>query len=331
MIEQLLQMHWRLQPPFQIEQVTTGLNNQTYRVRCSDDDVFFLKHYQNADAGARVEFEQMLLQALSQSNLPFAVPAPLSTATGEAVTRMPDGGALSLTHRISGRPGWRGDPALALGAGHALALLDVAMAQTGLNPAIDIPSTFGALTSEHPAIPDVSRAVHAVFHDREMATAIEATLVSAERRWRLSTAGWPTQIIHGDYFPPNVLVTDGKVSGVIDFEFAGTGHRAMDFAIGLVAFGAPHKTFVPMWQGMEAFATGYLPTNPISDDERASMPDLILMCEASSLVHWLGRLNQGLVSPDELQRRGRRLLEVKDWLAAHGRDLVQRLAVDCLS
>ena len=326
MIEQLLQTHWRLQPPFQIEQVTTGLNNQTHLVRCSDGNIFFLKHYQNVDAGSRVGFEHKLLQELSQSNLPFAVPAPVSTVTGEAIARVPDGGAQSLTRRISGRPGWRGDPALALGAGHALALLDIAMAQMEFDTIIEIPSTFGALVSGHPAIPDLARATHAAFHDLEMATAIDATLASAERRWRISTAGWPTQIIHADYFPPNVLVTDGEVSGVIDFEFAGTSHRAMDFAIGLVAFGAPHKEFVPMWEGMEAFATGYLPTNPISDEERATMPDLILMREASSFVHWLGRMNQGLVSRDELRRRGRRLLDVDDWLDTNGRDLVARLA-----
>jgi homoserine kinase type II len=306
--------------------VTTGLNNQTHVVRCSDGNIFFLKHYLNVDAESRVGFEQALLQALAQSNLPFAVPAPVSTVTGEAIARVPDGGALSLTPRISGRPGWRGDPALALGAGHALALLDIAMAQIQFNTIIETPSTFGALDSGHPEIPDLARATHATFHDLEMATAIEATLARAERRWRKFTAGWPTQIIHADYFPPNVLVTDGQVSGIIDFEFAGSSHRAMDFALGLVAFGAPHTEFVPMWEGMEAFATGYLQTNSISDEERATMPDLILMREASSFVHWLGRMNQGLVSRDELRRRGRRLLDVNDWLAMNGRDLVSRLA-----
>jgi Ser/Thr protein kinase RdoA (MazF antagonist) len=200
------------------------------------------------------------------------------------------------------------------------------MAQIQFNTIIETPSTFGALDSGHPAIPDLACATHATFHDLEMTTAIDATLASAERRWRISTAAWPTQFIHADYFSPNVLVTDGQVAGIIDFEFAGISHRAMDFAIGLVAFGAPHNEFVPMWEGMEASATGYLQTNPISDEERATMPDLILIREASSFVHWLGRMNQGLVSRDELRRRGRRLLDVEDWLAMNGRDLVARLA-----
>ena len=201
------------------------------------------------------------------------------------------------------------------------------MARMEFDVAIEIPTSLGALVDGHLAIPDLDRAIRALFGNLEMATTVRRTLVRAEKRWRSVTAGWRTQVIHTDFFPPNVLVVDGEVSGVIDFEFAGTSHRAMDFATGLVAFGAPRREFVPRWgESMEAFAAGYLSANPISDEERASIPDLILMREASSFVHWLGRMEQGLVSSDELQRRGQRLLDVNDWLATNGGDLVQGLA-----
>ena len=71
------------------------------------------------------------------------------------------------------------------------------------------------------------------------------------------TAGWPTQVIHTDYYPANVLVAGDAVSGILDFEYAGRGHRAMDVAIGLAAFS--NKRWDDWsWPVCRAFAEGYL-------------------------------------------------------------------------
>jgi homoserine kinase type II len=48
-------------------------------------------------------------------------------------------------------------------------------------------------------------------------------------------ANWPTDLpqsaVHADLFPDNVLILDGKVTGLIDFYFACTDARAYDLAV----------------------------------------------------------------------------------------------------
>jgi homoserine kinase type II len=145
-----------------------------------------------------------------------------------------------------------------------------------------------------------------------------------------ATAGWPRQVIHCDFFPSNVLIEEGAVSGVLDFEFAGLGERAMDFAIGLVAFS--FRTWEAGWRNgpdglsVDAFAGAYLATLPLATHELAAVPDLILMREAGSFVHWLGRLGRGLTTREDIEGRAERLLDLDAWLATNGDDLLDLLS-----
>jgi len=41
------------------------------------------------------------------------------------------------------------------------------------------------------------------------------------------------KVIHGDFTPSNTLHAGGRLTGIIDFEFAGPDARAMDVASGL--------------------------------------------------------------------------------------------------
>jgi len=317
-IERLLETHWGLHPPLQLEPLSTGFNNASWFVTSGDGE-YVLKRSLNIDAGSRVGFEHALLRALAQANLPFAVPAPVPTKTGEMRADVPEGGAFSLTHRIPGKPGWRGDPTLARRAGHALAILDRALASVELPTGPQVPEAYPSL--------DVSdaRIARGLDVDRVLAREIGEILGRAERQLASTTTGWPTQVIHTDFFPTNVLVDHGTVAGVIDFEFAGSGHLAMDFAIGLVAFGTNRGEFVPHVDLMEAFAAGYLGTASLSPGELAAIPHLILMREAGSFAHWFGRMESGLATRDDLRERGQRLLDLDRWLSANRDDLVAQL------
>ena len=55
--------------------------------------------------------------------------------------------------------------------------------------------------------------------------------------------GLPSQLIHGDLHYDNVLVNDGKVSGLLDFEFAMYDWRAMELAICLSKYAGEEDAF----------------------------------------------------------------------------------------
>lgn len=136
------------------------------------------------------------------------------------------------------------------------------------------------------------------------------------------TSGWPLTWIHWDFYPSNVLMHAGHVTGIVDFEFAGAGYRAMDIAIGLnaFAFGQPD-----MWTLIERFATGYLSRVHLSTGEIEAVPTLMLMREATSLVHWTGRSLQDLPDRMGVTQRARRLVELAHLLEGRGAELVMRL------
>ena len=95
----------------------------------------------------------------------------------------------------------------------------------------------------------------------------------AERDAGDRSDGLPRGAIHADYFPDNVLFEDGAVSGLIDFYFACTDALAYDLAIALSAWGFDAQG-APLPDALDAFQAGYESVRPLSDAERAALPDL---------------------------------------------------------
>ena len=84
----------------------------------------------------------------------------------------------------------------------------------------------------------------------------------------------PVQIVHGDFHPGNIIIKEGRVSGVIDFEYAAREVKVLDIAY-LVAsvltefhrMGAPSLALylIPY------FLDGYCQSNTLSVEERKSI------------------------------------------------------------
>ncbi len=310
-----------------LEPIAKGTNNQSYLVT-SGAQSWILKRYRNAGLLARIRFEHELLRALASANLPFAVPSPVRAISGENTVEIANGAnaiRYALFQRIPGRAARFGSLEDAFRCGKALAELDLALAAIRLDPAIPLPGAFGELGAVHAEVPDPLAAIQRQFRDRAVATDLARIVSRAEERWRHRTAGWGIQLMHSDFYPSNTLMEGGEVTGILDFEFSGPGYRAMDFAIGLAAFSASDWNDGCAWPLMESFATGYLRRSPLDAEELAATPALLLMREATSLIHWLGRLEQGLTALDDLHARARRLLTLDQWLEAHQGELVNRL------
>jgi len=82
----------------------------------------------------------------------------------------------------------------------------------------------------------------------------------------------PTGIIHGDLYPDNVIGREGEVLALLDFEEICIESLAMDLVTTYVGFG--WKDGLPVPELWDALLAGYESVRPLTDAERAALPDL---------------------------------------------------------
>jgi homoserine kinase type II len=98
----------------------------------------------------------------------------------------------------------------------------------------------------------------------------------------------PFQVIHGDVGPSNTLVQDGRLTGILDFDFALPDARAIDVASGLM-FTMRHWENPDPWPMAAAFCQGYRQWIMPTSAEVDATPWLIRLRNAVSTLWWLGR------------------------------------------
>jgi homoserine kinase type II len=144
---------------------------------------------------------------------------------------------------------------------------------------------------------------------------IDAGLPDAVARGLAATAAWPAGLpqstIHADLFPDNVLMLDGRVTGLIDFYFACTDARAYDVAITHAAwcFSADGRQFFP--ERAAGLMRGYLAEVGLSVAERAALPRLAagaaLRFTLTRAYDWINTPADALVTRKDPMAFARRL------------------------
>ena len=311
---------WPVATPARIRRTVHGANNRSYIVDC-EENTYVLKGHDNSPDHERLLFVNRLTAAIAATHPPFAVPRTILSRSGEAHI-LYGGRSWTLSTFITGSAARAGDPDDAAACGRALAELHAALTRVPFAPRDRDRHTSGDLAKVHPLVPDPARAIREAIGDATLAEEATTILEAVQSRAASVTAGWPLTWIHWDFYPSNVLMESHRVTGIVDFEVAGPGFRAMDVTIGLYAFahGQPG-----MWTLVERFATGYLGRLPLSAGEIEAVPTLMLMREAVSLVHWTGRSLQGLPDWAGVPHRARRLVDLAQFLDGTGADLVRRL------
>jgi Ser/Thr protein kinase RdoA (MazF antagonist) len=192
-------------------------------------------------------------------------------------------------------------------AGRALAQLDRALGQ------LDLPVRSPATIRDvHSLVPDPSEAIDELDLGAR-ASPIQALLDHVDATHDAIAGSLPRQIIHGDFAFINVLVRDGKVTGLLDFEFAGPDLRAADLACAMYIT-TVRAASDERWATLEALAAGYRRSLPLDPVEVAAIPDLMRRRSAFGLIHWIGRYRQGIAAKQEpLDRIGRALM-LATWL-----------------
>ncbi len=304
----------------------TGTNNRIAGVRTGAGD-FVWKIYQTFGDPAPLRYEGQLLTWLAGQDLPFAVPAPLPGRSGETLYRT-DAGWQALFPLLPGRRPDERDPAQVAAGGAALAELHGALARC---PAAPRPggASSGDLDPIHPAVPAPEGLTR-----RDLGLADGPDGDRALAWWREHLRGLrafiagpyralPRQLTHGDFVLGNTLFDAGRVTAILDFEFAGPDARAVDVASGLEFAMRPWEGAAAerIWPIAAAFCRGYARWNGLTEAEVTALPWLIRLRDtASTLWHTGQTLARG--HGERNRSSFERLRGTARWLEVYEGDLV---------
>jgi len=316
---------YELVPPVELFRLPhSGVNNRTMGVRTGAGE-FVWKVYTSGGDMAGIIYEHRLLAWLGSNRCSFGVPVPLPARSGETVSAM-DGGWQALFVRLAGTRPDSSSPAHASSVGDALGQLHTALARypVAKRPGV---SPFGDMQRVHARVPDpFNLTPHDLsLLDRPPYNALlgwwRAELAALRSFANGAYRALPWQVIHGDFAPSNTLLGAGRVSAVLDFEFALPDARALDLASGL-HFSMRVLENPEPWQVARRFCQGYGRWIRLTEAEVAAVPWLMRLRNAVSSVWWLGRgLAAGNVSPAvECMRSAQ---GVAGWLRIHEQRLLE--------
>jgi homoserine kinase type II len=301
-----------------------GMNNVNRGVRTGAGE-YVLRAYASLsyqDAAA-IEYEQAVLTWLAGQRLSFAVPVPLLTRDGRPSFAGP-GGRLGLAPKLPGLPlmleyraGRLSGPVASELLGAATGELQVTMARHAPTDRPGRPLYAELFNLCRPQLDALTlRPEHIglepAAHDdlfgwwRDEAAKLQPFIDGPYR-------ALPAQLCHNDVTQNNILVEDGIVTAVLDFEYVTTVPRALDFITGL-RMAMPYWQHPQPWAEARAYCRGFARHVALTAPEIAAIPDLLRLRSAITALWWIGRAGaSGTAGP--LVNRMERAREIWDWLA----------------
>ncbi|MFC9694610.1 phosphotransferase enzyme family protein [Kribbella sp. NPDC056951] len=284
---QALLKNWGLGTPSEIAAPSNGTNNWVRLLRFGADG-YVLRVQHHADP-SKVDAEHRLLAELTRCGLSFDVPAPIPATDGTTAVVTPVGLA-TLSRQLPGAHPARSERELEL-AGRAAGELCAALADLPLELA---PSDWRRpLDTIRPELTEVyavlRRELPGTASEWLAKRAPEIDLAMQELRQRL-----PVQIVHGDFGLSNLLIADGRVSAVLDFEIAGLDLRFADLVTGF-AHSTPEQ--------LTAFRRGYAAFTVLSADEEAALPTMVRHRAIGSAIWRAGVWKAGHATLDDIRVR----------------------------
>ncbi len=303
-----------------------GYNNYLYRVHDAAGAPlpYVLRVYGNHANPKYIQHEIGVLLQLAQQSLPFAVPAPILTRRGEPWALVEDrqrARLMVLIPFVCGENPAVHDLGQAEGAGEAMAVLHAALAQVESRGA-SAPRPYIELGRVHPLVTDPFEAMRAV---GPLASRVDVARVDAvlERIYvhEKQIRALPQQLIHGDYIPGNLLMNGPRVTAVLDFENCALNPRGMDFAVAVDVWCWDVMGSGREWERVAALARGYARAGRLGDAEIALLPTMMLLRNASVLMHLVGRFLANLSPYVDVASWLESLARVDAWVTLHGEQL----------
>lgn len=282
---------YALTPPITTFPMPGGLNNSSIGIHTGAGD-FVLKTLHAHQDQLKLHYEHALLTWLATQPLSFQVPTPVRTYSGESMVATSSAYQLLVPYVTGERPHYT-HPIQVEAMGAALAELHSVLAHYPMHPRPGM-GTFGALEKTHQQLTDPYHLTPTDLGLPETAEHVELFAWWRAELAKLQTfitgpfTRLPQQVIHCDYSPSNTVYHAGRITAILDFEFAGPDVRAMDLASGLVftlrLWENPHPL-----QSAADFCRGYGRQQRLTTDEIAALPWLIRLGYATSVVWWFGR------------------------------------------
>jgi Ser/Thr protein kinase RdoA (MazF antagonist) len=328
-LAQLWEM-WPIAGPWRLAPLSGGTNNLVWRAETVDGESYVLRVFHDLTQLPRLRYEAALLGALSNVDMPFLLPVPIETHSGESIAFFEQEektlAFAILSPFLPGERPDRNDPSLAMPAGAALAVLDNALAAL---PEIVAPAGFerafsyGGFVQGYAPVPDLLAALERLPVERDRTRKLQNILASVLEGIPDLYASLPQQLLHLDYDPANIFMEDRRVTAVFDFEFAGIDLRVMELCVALSWWPVNLMGTGKEWEVIDAFASAYVGGCPLSEEELCAIPEVLRLRDAGSLVHRLERYFAGLETDVAIQRRVEHSLWREVWLIAHREMLLQ--------
>jgi homoserine kinase type II len=309
---------WGIPGAAEASRTSRGSNNTTFTIR-HNGRRWVLRISQSLSA-PQVAAEHRLLERLRHAGLPFAVPEPVAALDGRTVVETGEGPA-TVCRWLPGAPADLADPGMPERFGRACGLLSNALKDV---PPQDAPHDWRDRSPllVHPDVPEFP----VLCRELRQAGVDTAPLETGARRvmewWDTFRVNLPVQVVHGDPAASNTLADarSGRVTAILDFEFAGTDFRAQDLVVVLYGSGALEgsdwkQRAAPLIAG---FSSGACLTEP----EIRALPAMVLWRSVGTVLWRAGRWRRGLDRAAPIAERIEDLVRTTDWIDQHGRALI---------
>jgi Ser/Thr protein kinase RdoA (MazF antagonist) len=206
---------WPIAGPWHLAPLSGGTNNQVWCAQTADGKRYALRLVPDLTQQARLRSEAALLSALSKEHLPFRLPLPIPTHSGEPVATLSHGtetlAFAILSPFLPGELPNHNDPTLGPPAGAALAALDNALAalqRSAALPRLEPTFSYEGLLRGDVAVPDPLTAVERLPISRANFWQLQSMLAEGAEKGEDLYGHLPQQLLHRDYDPSNILMED---------------------------------------------------------------------------------------------------------------------------
>lgn len=322
---------WPIREAVYIEPIQQGINNHVWRVDTADGQRYVLRVLPGSGDLPRVRFEATLLDALSEKSLPFRLPVPLLSSSGDIVVpfeREAGSSTIATLHPfLPGSKPDRNDPTRAAQAGTALAMLDTALAALVFQAVKQVQSSSPSEDGDQfqTLIADSLAAIEQLPVERDLSRRVRDLQAAVIEMTDDLFRRLPQQLLHLDCGPGNMLVDDAGITAVLDFEFAGRDIRVLDLCVALSWWPVNLMGTGKEWEVIDAFGAAYVHDFPLSEAELRAIPDLLRLRDAGSLTHRIGRYLAGLESDAVIESRLKHSLWREEWLSANQERLLDHV------